>query len=46
MAASFDPVALDRACVDLVNQAPSIPGSMLFDKEPYVVGRINLSFII
>ena len=27
MAASFDPVALDRACVDLVNQAQVIPGS-------------------
>ncbi len=29
LAASFDPVALDRACADLVNQAPIIPGSVL-----------------
>lgn len=29
MAASFDPVALDRACVDLVNQSPRLPGSVL-----------------
>lgn len=29
IAASFDPVALDRACADLVNQAPIIPGSVL-----------------
>jgi uncharacterized Fe-S center protein len=33
MAASFDPVALDKACVDLVNKAPKIPGSVLDDKE-------------
>lgn len=31
MAASFDPVALDKACVDLVNQAPRMPGSALDD---------------
>jgi len=35
IAASFDPVALDRACVDMVNQAPAIPASCLFDKKPY-----------
>ena len=35
MAASFDPVALDRACVDLVNQAPAISTSALFDKKQY-----------
>lgn len=29
MAASTDPVALDRACVDLVNNAPLSPGSKL-----------------
>ncbi|MDR1116278.1 MAG: DUF362 domain-containing protein [Tannerella sp.] len=29
MAASFDPVALDRACVDLVMKAPALPGSRL-----------------
>ena len=28
-AASRDPVAIDRACVDLVNEAPLNPGSML-----------------
>ncbi len=35
MAASFDPVALDRACVDMVNQAPSVPNSALYDKKEY-----------
>ena len=35
IAASSDPVALDRASVDLVNQTAPIPGSRLFDKEPY-----------
>jgi uncharacterized Fe-S center protein len=33
MAASFDPVALDRACVDLVNRAIIIPGSLMAEKE-------------
>lgn len=33
MAASFDPVALDRACVDLVNKAPMIRGSILDEKD-------------
>ena len=28
--ASFDPVALDRACIDLVQRQPMIPGSMLY----------------
>jgi len=31
IAASFDPVALDKACVDLVNSAPVINGSILDD---------------
>lgn len=31
IAASFDPVALDKACVDLVNKAPVIHGSILDD---------------
>ena len=31
IAASFDPVALDKACVDLVNKAPIIEGSVLED---------------
>lgn len=33
MAASFDPVALDRACADLVNRAVQIPGSLMAEKE-------------
>jgi len=33
MAASFDPVALDRACADLVNSAVQIPGSLMAEKE-------------
>lgn len=35
IAASFDPVALDKACVDLVNQAPGIQTSQLYDKREY-----------
>ena len=31
--ASFDPVALDQACVDAVNAAPTIPGSLLDEAE-------------
>lgn len=31
MLASFDPVALDQACVDLCNKMPPLPGSQLFD---------------
>ncbi|MBN2047990.1 MAG: DUF362 domain-containing protein [Anaerolineaceae bacterium] len=37
MLASFDPVALDRACIDLVNQAPVMPGSRL-DELGYEAG--------
>lgn len=29
--ASFDPVALDQSCIDAVNAAPALPGSMLTD---------------
>lgn len=32
MAASFDPVALDQACADLVNAAPVLSNNMLADK--------------
>lgn len=32
IAASFDPVALDMACVDLVKNAPILPGSKLYEK--------------
>lgn len=38
IAASFDPVALDKACVDLVNQAPAIHNSTLFDHKTYKQG--------
>jgi uncharacterized Fe-S center protein len=31
IAASFDPVALDRACSDLVQKAPALPDSLLTD---------------
>jgi len=34
IAASFDPVALDRACADLVTKAPALPNSYLTDKHP------------
>ncbi|MDR2528187.1 MAG: DUF362 domain-containing protein [Synergistaceae bacterium] len=33
MFASFDPVALDKACVDAVNAAPAIAGSVLSERE-------------
>ncbi len=39
IAASFDPVALDRACVDMVNAAPAIKGSKLDDANEYQVGE-------
>lgn len=32
IAASFDPVALDKACIDMVNAAPVLKGSVLDDK--------------
>jgi uncharacterized Fe-S center protein len=32
MFASFDPVALDRACADAVNRMPVLPGSFLAEK--------------
>ena len=32
MLASFDPVALDMACVDLANQAPVLPDSHLAEQ--------------
>lgn len=38
IAASFDPVALDRASVDLVNQAPAIADSRMYDQKPYQNG--------
>lgn len=33
IAASFDPVALDQACADMVKQAPSLPYSRISNKE-------------
>jgi uncharacterized Fe-S center protein len=35
IAASFDPVALDRACVDLVTRAPALPDNRLSDAHPH-----------
>ncbi len=34
IAASFDPVALDQACADLVMQAPALSGNRLTDAHP------------
>ena len=31
--AGFDPVALDQACIDAVNAAPGIPGSIVSDRK-------------
>ena len=33
MFASFDPVALDKACIDAVNAAPAIAGSILSERD-------------
>jgi len=33
MAASFDPVALDKACVDMVSAAPALPGSSIRESQ-------------
>jgi uncharacterized Fe-S center protein len=35
IAASFDPVALDQACADLVTKAPVLSGSVLSEKYPH-----------
>lgn len=34
MFASFDPAALDAACIDAVNAAPGIPGTILDERAP------------
>jgi len=39
IAASTDPIALDRACVDLVNAAPEIEGSVIGDKRKLKEGE-------
>lgn len=35
IAASFDPVALDRACIDLVIKAPALPNNCLSEKHTH-----------
>ena len=35
IAASFDPVALDQACADMVMAAPALPGSKLEKTRPH-----------
>ncbi len=35
IAASFDPVALDKACADLVNSAPVLPNNKITDNHPH-----------
>jgi len=45
IAASFDPVALDRASVDLVNKAPAIADSRLFDNKPYTSGQDKFTHV-
>ena len=34
IAASFDPVALDKACADLVLNAPLLPGTVITQNKP------------
>lgn len=45
IAASFDPVALDKACVDLVNKAPAIKSSALYDKGNFQEGMDKFEFV-
>jgi uncharacterized Fe-S center protein len=35
IAASFDPVALDQACVDMVREAPSLPSCRIHKGQPF-----------
>jgi len=44
IAASFDPVALDKACVDMVNEAAALKGSLLEDIK-YQKGQDKFSHI-
>jgi len=39
--ASFDPVALDHACIDAVNAAPVIPGTALADAHEHEGGGLH-----
>jgi uncharacterized Fe-S center protein len=36
IAASFDPVALDMCCADIVKNAPVLQGTFLTDKNPHL----------
>jgi hypothetical protein len=42
IAASFDPVALDQSCADLVKQSPALPGSRILEKQPHLQGGDHL----
>lgn len=42
MACSFDPVALDQACVDIVNAAPVLRESMLEDQKENADPRLKI----
>jgi uncharacterized protein len=44
IAASFDPIALDKACVDMVNKAPMIKGSIL-EQNQYQEGADKFTHI-
>ena len=46
IAASFDPVALDCACADLVTKAPALPGNKLWDKCKGVMDEHQDKFLI
>ncbi len=46
IACSFDPVALDQACVDLVNAAPKLSGSILDDKQKVYSVECKKSMIV
>jgi len=45
IAASFDPVALDRACVDLVNAGPEIEGSVIGDMGKLQEGKDKFAHV-
>ena len=46
MAASFDPVALDQACVDLVNAAPRLSGNVLEEKMKVYSAECKKNMIV
>jgi len=41
IAASFDPVALDQACAELVRKAPALPGSCIYNEhsQDHLLGK-------